>query len=113
MKKEKIIVDFTRFKNVLIADIVNIPKELVGSGEIVSNEYYEIASQGYAVLTDKVLYLTGSSDYIDGYYLSYNYDTETEAQAALEGFSELITKYNKSISSTGVNAGVINWRRAE
>ena len=112
MKNNKIVVHFARIKNVLIADIVNMPKELVGSGEIISNESYEIASLSYAVLTSKVLYLTGSLDY-NGYYLSYNYDTEGEAQAALEGYTELIMKYNKSISSTDVNAGVINWRRAE
>ena len=113
MESNKIVVHFARIKNVLIADIVNMPKELVGSGEIVSNERYEIASVSYAVLTSKVLYLTGSLDDNNDYYLSYNYDTEGEAQAALECFSELIIKYNKSISSTGVRAGVINWRRAE
>ena len=113
MESNKIVVHFARIKNVLIADIVNMPKKLVGSGEIISNERYEIASVSYAVLTSKVLYLTGSLDYNNGYYLSYNYDTEGEAQAALESYTELIMKYNKSISSTGVNAGVINWRRAE
>ena len=113
MKSNKIVVHFARIKNVLIADIVSMPKELVGSGEIISNERYEIASVSYALLTSKVLYLTGSLDYNNGYYLSYNYDTEGEAQAALEGYTELIMKYNKSISSTNVNAGVINWRRAE
>ena len=113
MGSNKIVVHFARIKNVLIADIVNMPKELVGSGEIVSNERYEIASVSYALLTSEVLYLTGSLDYNNGYYLSYNYDTEGEAQAALEGYTELIMKYNKSISSTGVNAGVIKWERAE
>lgn len=113
MENNKIIVHFARIKNVLIADIVNMPKELVGSGEIVSNERYEIASVSYAALTSNVLYLTGSLSYNNGYYLSYNYDTEGEAQAALESYTELIIKYNKSVSSTGVKAGVINWRRAE
>ena len=113
MESNKIVVEFARIKNVLIADIVNMPKELVGSGEILSNERYKIASVSCAVLTSKVLYLTGSLDYNNGYYLSYNYDTEGEAQAALEGYTELIMKYNKSISSTNVNAGGINWRRAE
>ena len=113
MENNKIVVDFARVKNILIAKIINMPKELVGSGEIVSNERYEIASVCYAVLTSKVLYLTGSLDYNNGYYLSYNYDTEGEAQAALEGYTELIMEYNKSTSSTNVNAGVINWRRAE
>ena len=113
MESNKIVVHFARIKNVLIADIINMPKELVGSGEILSNERYEIASVSYAVLTSKVLYLTGSLDYNNGCYLSYNYDTEGEAQAALEGYTELIMKYNKSISSTDVNAGDINWRRAE
>lgn len=113
MENNKIIVHFARVKNVLIADIINMPKELVGSGKIFSNGRYEVASVSYAVLTSKVLYLTGSLDYNNDYYLSYNYDTEGEAQAALEGYSELISKYNKSISSTGVRADVINWRRAE
>ena len=112
MESNKIVVDFARVKNILIAKIINMPKELVGSGEILSNECYEIASVSYAVLTSKVLYLTGRLDYNDG-YLSYSYDTEGEAQAALEGYTELIMEYNKSISSTNVNAGVINWRRAE
>ena len=112
MKSNKIVVDFARVKNVLIADIINMPKELVGSGEIVSNGHYEIASVSYALLTSKVLYLTGRLDYNDG-CLSYSYDTEREAQEALEGYTELIMEYNKSISSTNVNAGVINWRRAE
>lgn len=113
MESNKIVVHFARIKNVLIADIVNMPKELVGSGKIVGNERYEVASVSYAALTSKVLYLTGSLDYNNGYYLSYNYDTEGEAQAALECYSELISKYNKSISATGVRAGVLNWRRAE
>lgn len=113
MENNKIIVHFARIKNVLIADIVNMPKELVGSGEIAINERYEIASVSYAVLTSNVLYLTGNLDYNNDRYLSYGYDTEGEAQAALEGYTELISKYNKSISSTGVNAGVINWRSAE
>lgn len=113
MESNKIVVDFTRIKNVLIADIVNMPKELVGSGEIVSNERYEIASVSYALLTSKVLYLTGSLDYNNDCYLSYNYDTEVEAQEALECYTELISKYNKRISSTGVRAGLINWGRAE
>ena len=113
MNSNKIIVHLARVKNVLIADIVNMPKELVGSGKIIGNERYEVASVSYAALTSKELYLTGSLDYNNDYYLSYNYDTEGEAQAALEGYSELISKYNKSISSTGVKAGDINWRRAE
>ena len=111
MKSNKIVVDFTRIKNVLIAKIINMPKELVGSGEIVSNEHYEIASVSYALLTSKVLYLTGRLDYNDG-YLSYSYDTEREAQEALECYSELISKYNKGVSSTDVRASVV-WERAE
>ena len=79
MESNKIIVHFARIKNVLIADIVNMPKELVGSGKIVDNECYEVASVSYATLTSKVLYLTGSLDYNNDYYLSYNYDTEVEA----------------------------------
>ena len=112
MGSNKIVVRFARIKNVLIADIVNMPKELVGSGEIVSNEHYEIASVSYALLTSKVLYLTGSLDYNNDGYLSYNYDTEGEAREALECFSELISKYNKGVSSTGVRASVA-WKRAE
>lgn len=112
MENNKIIVHFVRIKNVLIADIVNTPKELVGSGEIVSNERYEIASVSYALLTSKILYLTGSLDYND-HLLAHDYDTESEAQAALEGYTKLISKYNERISSTGVRAGLINWRRAE
>ena len=111
MGNNKIIVDFTRVKNVLIARIINMPNELVGSGKIVSNEHYEIASVSYAILTSKVLYLTGSLDYNDG-YLSYSYDTEREAQEALECYSELISKYNKGVSSTDVRASVA-WERAE
>ena len=111
MESNKIIVDFTRVKNVLIAKIINMPKELVGSGEIVSNERYEIASVSYALLTSKVLYLTGRLDYNDG-YLSYSYDTQREAQEALECYSELISKYNKGVSSTDARASVV-WERAE
>lgn len=111
MKSNKIIVDFTRVKNVLIAKIINMPNELVGSGKIVSNEHYEIASVSYALLTSKVLYLTGRLDYNDG-YLSYSYDTEREAQEALKCYSELISKYNKGVSSTDVRASVA-WERAE
>lgn len=113
MENNKIIVHFARVKNVLIADIVNMPKELVGSGKIVGNERYEVASVAYATLTSKVLYLTGKMDDNNDYYLSYNYDTEGEAQAALECFSELINQYNNSKQSTSVRAGVLNWRRAE
>ena len=111
MENNKIVVDFARVKNILIAKIINMPKELVGSGEIVSNEHYEIASVSYALLTSKVLYLTGRLDYNDG-YLSYSYDTEREAQEALECYSELISKYNKGVSSTDVRASVA-WERAE
>lgn len=113
MESNKIIVNFARVKNVLIADIVNTPKELVGKGEIVGNERYKVSSAYVAALTNGTLYLTGSSDDNSGYCLSYNYGTEGEAQAALECYSELINKYNKGISSTGVRAGVLNWRRAE
>ena len=112
MGSNKIVVDFARVKNILIAKIINMPKELVGSGEIVSNEHYEIASVSYALLTSKVLYLTGSLDYNNDCYLSYNYDTQREAQAALECYSELISKYNKGVSSTDVRASVV-WERAE
>lgn len=112
MESNKIIVNFARVKNVLIADIVNTPKELVGKGEIVGNERYKVASEYVAALTNGTLYLTGSSDDNSG-YLSCDYGTEGEAQAALECYSELINKYNKGISSTGVRAGVLNWRRAE
>ena len=111
MESNKIIVDFTRDKNVLIAKIINMPKELVGSGEIVSNEHYEIASVSYALLTSKVLYLTGRLDYNDG-YLSYSYDTEREAQEALECYSELISKYNKGVSPSDARASIV-WERAE
>ena len=111
MESNKIVVDFARIKNVLIADIINMPKELVGSGEIVSNERYEIASLSYALLTSKVLYLIDRLDYNAG-YLSYSYDTEREAQEALECYSELISKYNKDVSSTDVRASVA-WVRAE
>ena len=111
MESNKIVVDFARVKNILIAKIINMPKELVGSGEIVSNEHYEIASVSYALLTSKVLYLTGRLDYNDG-YLSYSYDTEREAQEALECYSELISKYNKGVSSTDVRTTIV-WERAE
>ena len=111
MESNKIVVDFVRVKNILIAKIINMPKELVGSGEIVSNEHYVIASLSYALLTSKVLYLTGRLDYNAG-YLSYSYDTEREAQEALECYSELISKYNKGVSSTDVRTTIV-WERAE
>lgn len=113
MENEKIIVHFARIKNVLIADIVNMPKDLIGSGKIIGNERYEIASVSYAVLTCKVLYLTGNLDYNEGNYLSYNYDTEGDAQVALECYSELIEQYNKVKSKVKIRAGALNWRRAE
>nr|DAF33052.1 MAG TPA: hypothetical protein [Caudoviricetes sp.] len=113
MNSNKIIVHFARVKNVLIADIVNMPKVLIGSGKIIGDERYEIASASYAALTCKVLYLTGNLDNNEGYYLSYSYGTEGEAQAALECFSELIKHYNNVKAEVNIRAGVLNWRRAE
>lgn len=113
MESNKIIVNFARVKNILIADIVNMPKELVNSGTIISNERYSVVSVSYAEIKGKTLYLTGSHDYRTDNYSSYSYNTEDEAQAALEGFSALITEYNKRIKTSNDCTCAINWRRAE
>lgn len=113
MENEKIIVHFALVKNVLIADIVNMPKDLIGKNMIISNELYSIRSVAYASMGFHNLFLTGTFDKDSGHYVSYCYDTEEQAQAALENYSELIAEYNKRVVKYSIRAGVINWRRAE
>lgn len=112
MGNNKIIVDFTRVKNVLIAEIVNIPRALIGTGLIIAEESYEIRSVNYAMITSKTLYLTGKSDDVI-HAMSYDYGTDEEAQKALDKFSELIREYNKAHNSDNDYNEYVVRRRAE
>lgn len=108
----KIIVDFTRVKNVLIAEIVNIPSALIGTGLIIAKESYEIRSVNYAMLASKTLYLTGEAD--DAIRaMSQDYDTDEEAQKALNKFSELIREYNEAHNSDNDYNEYVVRRRAQ
>lgn len=109
MESNKIIVDFARVKNILLAEIINTPTPLKGTGTIIANEGYKISSVHYAMLTGKTLYLTGLSD-DSTRPMSYDYATDEEAQRALDKFSELIRQYNED-HNAGNECGI--WRRAE
>lgn len=113
MESNKIIVDFTRVKNVLIAEIIEFPSSLRGAGTIIESEKYKLASACYTMLCSKTLFLTGCLDKRATRVMSYDYGTDEEAQAALESFSELIAAYNRRDAATGVVKGEIYWRRAE
>ena len=109
MENNKIVVDFARVKNILIADVKNFPTALKGVGVIIADEGYKIGSAQYAMITDKALYLTGLFD-DSTRLMSYDYYTDEKAQRALDKFSDLIRKYNKTHNAG--NESVI-WRRVE
>lgn len=109
MNNNKIVVDFARVKNILIAEIINIPAPLKGVGTIITNEGYKISSMHYAMIAGKTLYLTGLSD-DSTRPMSYDYATDEEAQRAIDMFSGLIREYNET-HNEGNESSI--WRRAE
>lgn len=115
MKKEKIIVDFTRVENILIAKLVEFPEDLRGGGIIIEGGDYALASIAYTALSRYALYLSGVCGRKE-VLASYKYENENEAKKALENFKLLIRKYNSSYEKADVVIKkdlLIKWERVE
>lgn len=115
MKIEKIIVDFIRVENVLIAKLVEFPKDLCGSSIIIVGGDYALASIAYTAVSRHTLYLSGVSERKEA-FAAYAYEDEIEAKKALENFKLLIREYNsrcEKADTTMKEDLLIKWERAE
>ena len=113
MKSEKIVVDFTRIENIVIANVVNTPADIIGKGMIIENERFVIESIHFRDLNNITLFLHGSKDVDDDqlHLVAHTYKNAKEAKDAIEGFKNLITEFN---SKRGENAVTnLKWERAE
>ena len=108
MKIEKIIVDFMRVENVLIAKLIELPRKLWGIGKIIDDGKYSIYSRFHTEITPTALFLGGIREEHDA--VSFTFKNEIEAKTALENFKHLIHKYNSCCEKDDTT---IAWERAE
>lgn len=115
MKMKRIVVDFTRIENVLIAKLVEFPEDLRGSSIIIEGGDYAISSIAYTAVSRHTLYLSGVSKTKEA-LAAYTYEDEIEAKKALENFKLLIREYNsrcEKADTTMKEDLSIKWERAE
>ena len=108
MKIEKIIVDFIRVENVLIAKLIELPRKLWGIGKITDDGKYSIQSYFYTEITPVALFLGGTRE--EHGTASFTFKDEIEAKTALENFKHLIHKYNSCCEKDDTT---LAWERAE
>lgn len=108
MESNKIVVDFIRVENILIAKLIELPRKLWGIGKIIDNGKYSIQSQFHSDITPHALFLGGIREEHDA--VSFAFKNEIEAKTALENFKHLIHKYN---SCGEKDDTTIAWERAE
>ena len=115
MESNKIIVDFMRVENVLIAKLVEFPTDLCGRSIIIEDGEYSISSTAYTEISRYCLFLSGVARRKE-VLAAHAYKDEVEAKKALEHFKLLIREYNSSDgkSDTPMEEGLsIKWERAE
>lgn len=93
-------VDFAIYKNILIAEILDMPKEYRNlndrGGKVLSTmEGYAIKSISFPQLTEKTLYVRGCAKARDKGVLCYSYPTAKEATKARAMFEEMIRQINE------------------
>lgn len=108
MKSNKIVVDFIRVENILIAKLVEFPRKLRGIGKIIDDGKYSIRSRYCTQITPLTLYLSGTCEECGT--VSYTFKDEIEVKTALEKFKNLIHKYNSCCEKEDTT---IEWERAE
>ena len=108
MENNKIVVDFIRVENVLIAKLIELPRKLWGIGKIIDDGKYSIRSVTYTEITPAILFLGGKREEHD--IVSFAFKDEIGAKTALENFKHLIHKYNSCCEKDDTT---IAWERAE
>ena len=108
MKSNKIVVDFIRVENILIAKLIELPRKLWGIGKIIEDGEYSIRSITYTEITPDILFLGGNREEHDT--VSFAFKDEITAKKALENFKHLIREYNSRHEKDG---RTIEWERAE
>ena len=97
MNKNKIIVDFMRVDNVLIAKIINTPKCLIGKDPIItSKEVYDLKSCSCPELRKYSLYLDGTNEEAIR-TVAYAYNSIEDAKEVMKIFISLIDDYNSKV----------------
>ena len=96
MNKNKIIVDFMRVDNVLIAKIINTPKCLIGKDPIISKEAYDLKSCRCPELRRYSLYLDGTDEEVI-LTVAYAHNSIEDAKEAMKKFISLIDEYNSKV----------------
>ena len=108
MKSNKIVVDFIRVENVLIAKLIELPIKLWGRGKIIGDGKYSIQSVRYTEITPVTLFLGGNRE--EHGTASFVFVDEIKAKKALENFKHLIHEYNSRCDEDDTT---IEWERAE
>ena len=108
MESNKIVVDFIRVENVLIAKLIELPRKLWGSGKIIKDGEYSIQSVRYTEITPVTLFLGGNREEHDT--VSFAFKDEISAKKALENFKHLIHEYNSRYEKDDTT---IEWERVE
>lgn len=93
-------VDFITYKNVLIAEILDMPEEcrninVNGAKTLSTMEGYTIESIMYPQLTRKTLYMRGRYKDRDKKIVYFSYSTVEEAVKAKMMFEEMIKRLNE------------------
>lgn len=97
MNSNKIIVDFGRIENIVIARVVNTPNGIIGKGTIERGGEFSLRSFKFCDLCENILYLHGEEDYgKPSRFICYQYDTIEEAEKAINAYSYLITRFNSN-----------------
>lgn len=108
MGSNKIVVDFIRVENILIAKLIELPRKLQGIGRIIDNGEYSIRSVACTEITPTALFLGGEREEHDA--VPFAFKDEIAAKTALENFKHLIHEYNSRHEKDGTT---IEWERAE
>ena len=96
---QKLIMEFVLFKNVLLAEVVQMPEDLRAKGDLcsitVANFNFYLKSYSRPMISADSLYLPGRVKSADKLVFSASYDTEEEAALYKWICERLVNKINE------------------
>ena len=96
----KIKVKFLRYKNEVLMEILEMPENYRGKGELIASQWASIHSIAMPDIRGSVLYLRGNMTEFDNAVRAWTYKTPADALKAIKNFSELIHKLNEPDAET-------------
>lgn len=102
---EKVKVKFMRYKNVVLMEVLEMPKKYRGKDTLIISKRGTIKSLCVPEIRNNLLCLRGNITKYDNDCSTYSYSTTTEALKAIKNFSSLIHELNRRDAEPVVECG--------